>query len=267
MQHNLDTKELFNLMESGMTKKEFLEAFKQIVELIKKLQTSNSKTMSVFGSDYIQTVNEIKANYDKDMSDVKEKAMRYCMEEMAKITRSHENRILGVESMVNGMEAEITPRIALKASEIARGEVLPLIPTIEAIEEDLPQLGLASRDGLELLPEEDKLKIEAIKGLREELDKLEKRIMLKTVSFGGGGGVGKHNVVYYDLSPSLDGVTRTFTLPSFYKIVDVKLNSVPVMRLDTDYTVDGSLSTITFTDEISLNDISSGMSCVILYSE
>jgi hypothetical protein len=66
----------------------------------------------------------------------------------------------------DGKDAEIdTTQIALEASSMAVAELLPLIPTIEAIEADLPKLGLSVRDSLELLGGEDRLDRKAIRGI------------------------------------------------------------------------------------------------------
>lgn len=113
--------------------------------------------------------------------------------------------------------------------------------------------------------EEDKrLDARAIKGLK----KLIKKVVSGMGGNSGGGGSERRGVQYYDLSSQLDGVTKTFSLPAFLKVLDVKLSSVPVMRQTTDYTQDGTLMKITFTSEINAaTDLSSGQSCIVLYSE
>ena len=59
------------------------------------------------------------------------------------------------------------------------------------VEERLPQLGEKVRDSLELLEGDERLKIEAIKDLREELEELRK--LAKKVSFGGASISASHS--------------------------------------------------------------------------
>jgi len=120
---------------------------------------------------------------------------------------------------------------------------------------------------LESLEDEDKLSIKAIKDLQEELDKIKK--MKGTVQYVGGGGVGKHNVVAYDLSASLNGVLKTFSLPAFWKVISVHSSSFPnAFRPTVDYTTDASASTITFTAEIDASTtLATGQTIIITYSE
>lgn len=131
------------------------------------------------------------------------------------------------------------------------------------------------RDALEALPEGEKLEINAIENLRKELDELKKKILHlmsvggagKQILVGGTGGGGRITKVY-DLSASLDGATKTFSLPSFWRVIDVKLSSLPVLRPTTDYTVDGSAKQITFTTEVDVqNHLASGQSLIVIYAE
>lgn len=125
---------------------------------------------------------------------------------------------------------------------------------------------------LENLKEDKELEIDDVKNLKKTLKGLEKKISDGRTYFGGGGGVGKHNVVAYDLSSSLsaDGSVRTFSLPAFWKVISIHLSSFPnILRPTVDYTVDTPNSQITFTSEIPAASISSATSqtCIILYSE
>lgn len=101
------------------------------------------------------------------------------------------------------------------------------------------------RDLLELLQDDERLSISAIKDLREELDALKKQ--KSTVS--GGGIVGRDIFKDYDLSPYLDGVTKTFSIPAVWNIISVHTSSFPnALRKNIDFTY--TPQSITFTDEI-----------------
>ncbi len=84
-----------------------------------------------------------------------------------------------------------TAQIAEISSKIAITEVLPKIPDIGAIMEELPQAGEAIRDALELITEEEeKLDQSAIKDLPKTLEEI-KEIKSKVISGGGGISIGR----------------------------------------------------------------------------
>lgn len=105
------------------------------------------------------------------------------------------------------------------------------------------------RNKLELLPEGEKLNIDAIEHLREELDDLRRK--RATMTGGGGGAMPGRYILPHDLSSSLDGATKTFSLPAFNRIVLVLSSSTPVpLRKDVDWTEDANNMQITFTSNV-----------------
>lgn len=131
------------------------------------------------------------------------------------------------------------------------------------MEEAVPAMGERIRDSLELLPEGEKLKIEAIQDLRKELDDLKTR----PVYMGGGGvtGQGARDLVKdIDLSASLDGVTKTFNIQAVWNIVSVSLDSYPygTLRKTIDYT--WTPTSITFTSTIDAStQLAAGQKCIL----
>jgi prefoldin subunit 5 len=108
------------------------------------------------------------------------------------------------------------------------------------------------RDKLEELPEDEKLKIEAIKNLRQELDKL--KSMITSVGNSNGkiiGGSGRYvNVpMVDDLSSLTDGSTKTFYLakaPRNTNTIMVFGSDFPIiLRPNIDFTIAGKLLTLT----------------------
>lgn len=121
------------------------------------------------------------------------------------------------------------------------------------------------RNKLELLPEGEKLKIEAIEDLRKELDELK-----KNASRGTGVIVqSRGQIKLYDLSDQLDGNTKTFSLPTFWRVLTVQSTSTPnAFRPTIDYTTDASAMTITFTSEIdAASTLAAGQTLTVLYAE
>lgn len=144
--------------------------------------------------------------------------------------------------------------------------------TIDTLEKNLPAFGAQFRDGLELLKDEERLDASAIKNLDKIIEPLMNDVKFKTITVGGGGGGasgGGRIVKVYDLSPLLNGVTKTFTLPAFWRVISVHSSSFPnVFRPTIDYTTDASTMQILFTDEINAGStLESGQSVVVVYSE
>ena len=129
-----------------------------------------------------------------------------------------------------------------------------------------PDTGQMIVSKLETLDEEDKLKIESIKNLRDELDKLEKKMKSSgVVSYGGGGGGGA--VKSYNLSSQLNGILKTFSLPAFDYIIQV--HSYPDNLEETvDWTSDRSNFTVTFTSAVDAETtLSVGQKIYLTYAE
>ena len=292
-------KELLDIMREGMTRQDFLAAFKEVIEHAKKIE----QKLGVKIDDRIQSaedkLDELEELYKEAVRKVENEATRIVEDNestlsnikkwaMQKISdlflRSHVSDALNqkieefnvkmdkVDERIAEISSFIPPdasTVALEASKLAQEELKTLLPTIPKLEEELPKLGEPIRDTLELLPDGEKLKIEAIEQLREELDELKKQIRTggKTVFVGGGSGGGGRIVKSYDLSTSLDGSTKTFNLPALWRVISVHLSSFPnVLRETTDYTY--TPTTVTFTSEIdAATSLASGQTCVVIYSE
>ena len=194
---------------------------------------------------------------------------------------------LGTVAELQNVFAELQGKITARLVELKDGEpgkdanveliiaeVVDAIkmPTLEDFSKDLPKYGPQFRDGLELLVGKERLSMKAIDGLLEALEDIKKRIGRSGTQILGGGpgnGSGGRIVKIYDLSASLDGVLKTFSLPAFWRIISVQSSSFPnAFRPTVDYTVDGSAMTITFTSEITAaTTLATGQTVTIIYSE
>lgn len=138
------------------------------------------------------------------------------------------------------------------------------IPNIEEVEErverNLPKLGAAVRDGLELLQDSERLDISAIKGLSELQEKVD--LAAKMESRRVIAGPSANAVQYVDLSSQLDGSTKTFNTPKYRHALLLIGTQFPILfRPTTDFTLGNGK--ITLTAEVSAP--ATGQSLVMLY--
>ena len=205
-------KEFIELSRSSLTEEEFVSAFKKVLDYLKRMEQKLNLEIEMLENKYIKIVNSIKANYGSDIKEIKKETKDYCQKEVSDIIKKVNAKMAEVKDGVNGLNADVD-EVARMASEIARGEVLPLIPKIEDIEKDLPKLGVAMRDGLELLKGDDRLEISAIKDLKKELEEIRE---LKGKLGGGGGtsyiGISQHFVDDETPSGAINGTNKDFVL-------------------------------------------------------
>lgn len=121
---------------------------------------------------------------------------------------------------------------------------------IQKIERDLPSLATAIRDGLELLRGEDRLDKSAVKGLEEELKRIENLPR-------GGGGVSAMAIAHafkyisFTEQPSglIDGANKTYTVKNnIWAVLNMSINGETIAQLP-NYTISGR--TITFATALS----------------
>lgn len=130
---------------------------------------------------------------------------------------------------------------------------------------DTPEMILKK---LRQLPAEKGLRIDDIYDLRRLLGEI-KGVAQRVIPMGGSAGGGGRIVKSYDLSSSLNGVLKTFSLPAFWRIISVHSTAFPnAFRETTDYTYDASAMTITFTSQINADTtLAAGQTIIVVYSE
>lgn len=124
----------------------------------------------------------------------------------------------------------------------------PLERKINALELKLPEIitrePMAVRDALELLPEGEKLAIDAIENLRKELDELKKQYAKGFV--GGGGGISAVHAPLHE-EFTMDGIATTVTLSQGVgaagKAIFALRYQGQVLDMTTHYTVSGNVIT------------------------
>jgi len=107
-----------------------------------------------------------------------------------------------------------------------------------------------------------KIKISTIDGLEVWLRNLMRAVKEKPSQIMRGGG---DIVRAYDLSDSLNGVLKTFTIPTNRRVLGVRVSSFPfALRPTTDFTY--TANSITFTSEISVDStLATGQTLIVEY--
>ena len=252
--------ELITLANDGLTREEFLKAFSDVVEFVKKAEKNLSEkidnktasaesALSELNQVYQETIKRVEEESTSSLSNVK----RWALEEVGKLMAKSKinEKIKEVDARlteINRLEWPDETAIAKEASRLAQEELKPLIPTVPNLEAELPKLGESIRDGLEMLEGPERLSIKAIDKLQEQLDELRKMISQK--SGGIMGGVAQVREVTDrstdgTLTGTINGVNTIFTLRQAASSDTTKI-FVNGSRLDltNDYTLSGT--TLTF---------------------
>lgn len=227
--------EMLKLLNDGISKQDFVKNFDIVIKLVKDLKNYNVTELNAIKSVLVSNFEKLKETTLSDIENLKTKVVK----KLSEVKDGEKS-----EPGENGVSPD--PRqVAELASKQALEAIKPLIPTIEDIEQDLPKLGAFIRDGLELLQGEERLKIEAILGLREELDELKK---LRTQTLGGGGfsRLALNMAFIDDETPTNSGDDLSFTIahtPSPTSSLKVYRNGQRI-RITEDYTFSGKTITL-----------------------
>ena len=164
---------------------------------------------------------------------------------------------------VKGAADQLREEISrVEASIPAMPDLSPLEAEIRAVEAKIPVLPIGEdyRNALEALQGDDRLKMEAISGLSEVLDKLEKNVAAAQTRVVAGPSV--NAIQYADLSSQCDGVTKTFEVPRHRFYISLSSTSFPgVYRPITDFTT--ANRTLTLTDQVPAPD--AGQTLIFVY--
>ena len=235
-------KELLKLADSGLTREEFTNNFKIIIDLIKALKVSNQKELISLDSKYATVVNAIKHNADSDSKYIRQELMDYCMGEMKKMYKNHEEMKSYMEDKMYEIHALCQPDnelIAKTASNLAITACLDKIPTIDDINENIGSQGDLIAESLK-----DKLTIEMISGLKKELEDLRN---VRGQRLGGGFSLSAMTqYMIYGETPLDSGDHLTFTLSHTPISGTLTLyRSRARQNLTEDYSISGKTITLT----------------------
>lgn len=234
-------KEMMQLLNEGLTKTEFVSYFKQVLKIVKDIKDTNSVEFKSMQAFLKQMSDKMMSEISSEMSKSEKKMMSDCMQMMDTMMREHEVKMKAMDKKARQIDEKMEAVMDGKDADEEKivKDVLTKIPPAPFL------TSIEIRDRLEILPEGEKLSIQAIQDLSKMLDEMGQRI---TSSRSGASLISKRIRFIDDETPSgtVNGSNTIFTLTS--KSPEAGSLKVYVngsrMRVTEDYTL--SDRTITF---------------------
>ena len=199
------TKELLKLINDGLTKKDFIDSFRNVVEQVNKVKAQQEKKMQEATNlinSYIRNAKDVTTTQKTELKSLVKNELTKLSDSLNSKMEEVDSKLSEVKDGMDGQDADENRIIEAVKEQIT-------IPTVEDLQNDIPKLGEPIRDALELLQGEERLDVSAIKGL----DKLMNKDM------GGRRGGGGFSYIHMDRHfidresvGTGDGATKVFTL-------------------------------------------------------
>ena len=229
------------------------------------------KEVLAMGTSIINVIKQVKSNLEEtidknDLKNIKElgqlsNELNSILGQAKSLTSASKNDLISIldgklERLNNTIEDVRSLILSLPDYSWVDNKLLEL----EALIKGINYTSQDVRDKLESLEGDERLSVDAIKGLEELLKKYSSSNK-QTVGFGGIAN--RDFIKDLDISSQLDGVTTTFSIPAVYNIISVHLSSFPhALRKNVDFTY--TSTTITFTSEIDPSvTLATGQTCVL----
>lgn len=238
---------LNSLDPERLSKKDFVDAFEQIVILIKRLEKRNDDTVRQLTEtlatvsdklkdlSFVEVHKEISKKLDSALTE-QDSGMNLIRDKVSRLKNGNDGISPKIKDVIAGVLSQISipkqKEILLDSPKQFKNKVVPIIE-------------------------------ELLKGITKEIKSLKNRPISMS------GGVGGGHVKVFDLSDQLDGSAKTFSLPAYWRVLTVDLSSFPnALRSTVDFTTNESTMEITFTSEIdAATSLSAGQTCIITYAE
>ena len=282
MKKQLDEKQVGNSLQRVVSmldpdtvkKGDFIKHFKKVIDHVKEMKKKNMEDMERISKALTEASKNVKNTTQSDFKALKESITALNEKNLSGLNKSLEKKIMDVDRKLteirNGEDGKDADEEMVIAEVLNKLKKELTLPEIVDVKKDLPKMGNEIRDALELLQDEDRLDVSAIKGLEKKFKELDKRMsgMSTAIYQQGGSSSGGKVVKALDLSDQLDGSTRVFNIQNVWRVISVHLTSSPtIMREGVDYNWSAGNSTITFTSEVSDLALSSGQSLIIVVAE
>lgn len=257
---------LQKILEFGDILEKYKEEIGQLSEEARQTVTKLENTIEELASSTIARIEETSTESKIASNEQENKVLKAISDAQALVSEIQtlsKQLVAFVEAKINGMH---TPTMPVKGVDYFDGKDADPKEVAEMVVKMLPESEPLTGDTLiETINDEEtekKIKKERIEGWDE---------LVKKVGRSGGNNfvVSRGVVKAYDLSSSLNGVLKTFSLPAFWRVISVHLSSFPnIVRETIDYTTDASAMTITFTSQIDAGStLATGQTLLVVYAE
>lgn len=176
-------KELLALTTGSLTKEEFLSFSQKVLEYVKTIKSTTESDLQSISQAVKTAISRIESTASDNYAKTDEK-----------LTKEQESALNDIQFKIEALIAEAQQKLdEVKSGDDGEDadEERVITEVLARLPEPKEETSETVRDLLETLQGEDRLKIDAIDKLREELDRLEKEIKSKnTTVYGGASGVG-----------------------------------------------------------------------------
>lgn len=215
------------LDEDALTKEDFVKNFELVIKIIQDLKKSNETEFELIHQNLTAFSNKLKEDNNSNIAAMKKETKDYLMTEAKKIYQDHEKMMAQIDDKLAEVQGVLTQIKLLKQKEVILDGPKEL------------------RDKLETLKDEDRLDKEAVRGLEEEIKGLKTAI----AGIPRGKNMGRVKVPIMrpvNLTSSVDGSTRSFTLPpDTTQVIGVWGSQFPfTLDRDNDWTLSGNVLTL-----------------------
>ena len=246
------------MSEDHLGKKDFTEALSSVVDKILETEKRRTEEMRALSQAVKTALARLKGDHSTSLSEIQAEVKN----QLGVFLQKHEAKMAEADAKMAAMkDGKDADNQMIETNVLTSLKEQIHIPTIEELINDLPKLSIQIRDALELLTEDDRLEIKAIKNLQEELDKLRKEVMNKTIPIlgaqtGFNSGALDMHIIDSEIPTGIkNGVNTDFVL----NLPPSPVSSLKVYRggarqlITEDYTFSGQ--TITFRSAPVANEV------------
>ena len=164
---------LLKVAQGELTREDFINSFEKVVNLILRVEKRNIKAVEDMEATYILIKKVLKEGNEGNFETLKGQILK----QMSDFKGLHAEEMRGFEERMGKKMDEMEANMPLMSHIME--ECMKMMP--EPVEPDTAD---DIRNKLEVLPDGEKLKIDAIENLRKELDAIRN---MRARAFGGGG--------------------------------------------------------------------------------
>lgn len=235
-------KSTMDTLGKTVTKKEFLDAFKKVLEIVKNIKDTNTQEWEQIHQAMKNLPDKMMSDMYAEMSKTKKKMMDKCMTEMQKPMKEYEAKMKAIDEKMDAVQdGKDADEEKIVADVLAKVPIPPFLTSIEI------------RDRLEILKQDERLDKSAVKGI----DKLEQDIQeVKNRPSGRIGGA-KGFTLYVDGAKKLltaqtlnlvpgTGVSLTYSYANGRNDITINASGAALSILAATGAIDGVNTVYTF---------------------